>query len=134
MCAIAENRFSVNWRLLVKEGFLKKMLKNPLAAATKTKSWGEAGKQNGKKNLLQNPLAAAATAAAAKTKKCGGGTMGYFRESSYAYMLLKKCTILTTITSTTSIHKEGQQQPPLPLRNHYVVFACYIQRGRYFRF
>ena len=31
--------------------------------------------------------------------------MGHFRESSYAYLLLKNCTMLTTITSTTSIHK-----------------------------
>ena len=35
----------------------------------------------------------------------GGGTMGHFRESSYAYLLFKNGTILTTITSTTSIHK-----------------------------
>ena len=42
-----------------------------------------------------------------------GGTMGHFRESSYAYLLLKKnCTMLSSITSTTSIHiKERQQQP-----------------------
>jgi len=31
--------------------------------------------------------------------------MGHFRESSYAYLLFKNGTILTTITSTTSIHK-----------------------------
>ena len=31
--------------------------------------------------------------------------MGHFRESSYAYLLFKHCTILTTINSTTSIHK-----------------------------
>ena len=31
-------------------------------------------------------------------------TMGHFRESSYAYRLFKNCTILTTVTSTISIH------------------------------
>ena len=31
--------------------------------------------------------------------------MGHFMESSYADLLLKNCTILTTNTSTTSIHK-----------------------------
>ena len=32
--------------------------------------------------------------------------MGHFRESSYDYLLFKNGTILTTITSTKSIHKE----------------------------
>ena len=36
----------------------------------------------------------------------GGGTMGNFRESSYAYLLFKYCHMLTTITSNTSMHKE----------------------------
>ena len=31
--------------------------------------------------------------------------MGHFRESSYAYLLFKSGIILTTITSTSSIHK-----------------------------
>ncbi len=35
----------------------------------------------------------------------GGGTMGHFRESSYAYLLFKHCIILTNITITASIHK-----------------------------
>ena len=35
----------------------------------------------------------------------GGGTMGHFRESSYAYLMFKNGTILTIITSNTYIHK-----------------------------
>ena len=34
-----------------------------------------------------------------------GGTMGHFRESSYAYLFFLNGTILTTITFTTSIDK-----------------------------
>ena len=53
-------------------------------------------------------------------------TMGHFRESSYAYLLFKNGPILTTITSTTSIHKERQQQPPsTPKENLY--YFCLLR-------
>ena len=40
-------------------------------------------------------------------------TMGHFRQSSYAYLSFKKCTILTTTTLSPHPYiKERQQEPP----------------------
>ena len=61
--------------------------------------------------------------------------MGHIRESSYAYLLFQNCTILTTTTSTMSIHKGKATTATINTKNNiYIIFACYIQRGRYFRF
>ena len=61
--------------------------------------------------------------------------MGHFRESPYAYLLFKHCTILTTITFTTSIHKGKATTATINAKkNIYIIFACYIQRVRYLRF
>ena len=55
--------------------------------------------------------------------------MGHFRESSYAYLLFKNATILTTITSITSLHKRKATTASINAKkNIYVIFACYIQR------
>ena len=61
--------------------------------------------------------------------------MGHFRESSYAYLLFENCTILTTITSTTFIHKGKATTATINAKKSvYIIFACCIQSGRYFRF
>ena len=65
----------------------------------------------------------------------GGGTMGHFRESSYAHLLFENCTILSTITSITCIPKGKATTASINTKNNiYVIFACYIQKGWYFRF
>ena len=60
-------------------------------------------------------------------------TMGHFRESSYAYLLFKHCTILTTITSTTLIHKGKTTTATINAKKKHLSFvlACYMQRVRY---
>ena len=63
----------------------------------------------------------------------GGGH--YWRESSYAYLLVKIGTILTTITSITFILKGKATTATINAKkNIYFIFACYIQRGSYLRF
>ena len=51
--------------------------------------------------------------------------------SSYAYLLFENGTILTTITSTTSIHK-GKAIATINA-NKYLryCYICYMSRGRY---
>ena len=57
--------------------------------------------------------------------------MGHFWESSYAYLLFKNGTILTTINSTTYILKGKATTATIDAKkNIYIIFACYIQRGR----
>ena len=61
--------------------------------------------------------------------------MGHFSESSYANLLFKNGTILTTITSTISIHEGKATTATINAKkNFYLIFACYIRRGRYIRF
>ena len=56
--------------------------------------------------------------------------VGHFRESFYAYLLFKNGTILTTITSTTSIHKERQQQPPSTPKENLHNFCLLRPKGK----
>ena len=64
-----------------------------------------------------------------------GGTTGHFRETSDAYLLFKNGTILNTITSTKSIHKEKSTTATINAKkNIYIIFACYVQRVGYLRF
>ena len=48
-----------------------------------------------------------------------GGTMGHFRESSYAYLWFANCTIQTTINSTTLIHKGNASSATINTRKTY---------------
>ena len=65
----------------------------------------------------------------------GGEYQRHFRVSSYAYLLFKNGTILTTIPSTTSMHKGKATTATINAKkNIYIISACYIQRERYLRF
>ena len=66
--------------------------------------------------------------------KGGGGTLCQFTASSYTYLLYKNGTILTTITSTKSIHKGNVATATIKAKIISTFFACYIQRVRYLRF
>ena len=59
-----------------------------------------------------------------------GGTMGHFRKSSYAYLFLKSGTILTTITSTTSIHKGKATTVTINAKKHLSHFSLLHTKGK----
>ena len=62
--------------------------------------------------------------------KWGGGTMGHFRESSYAYIFFQNGTILTTITSTTSIHKGKATTATINVQKKtFMLFLPVIYKG-----
>ena len=56
--------------------------------------------------------------------------MGHFRETSYAYLLFKNGTILTTITSTTSIHKGKATTATLNAKKHLHNFCLLHPKGK----
>ena len=55
--------------------------------------------------------------------------MGHFRESSYAYLLFKNGTILTTITSTTSIHKGKATTATINAKKTSTLFLPVTYKG-----
>ena len=56
----------------------------------------------------------------------GGGTMGHFRESSYANIFFKNGTILTTTTSTTSIHKGKATTATINAKKTHLHYFCLL--------
>ena len=47
--------------------------------------------------------------------------MGHFRQSSYAYLVFKNGTILTTITYTTSINKGKPTTATINTKKKYII-------------
>ena len=58
--------------------------------------------------------------------------MGHFRESSYAYLWFTNCTILTTITSTTSIHKGNASSATINTKKTSRLFLPVTYKGEGF--
>ena len=48
--------------------------------------------------------------------------MGHFREASYANLIFNNGTILTTITSTSSIHKGKATKATINDKKPYIIF------------
>ena len=55
-----------------------------------------------------------------------------FRESSYAYLLIKNGTSLTTITSTTSIHKGKATTATINTKKTPTLFLLVTSKGKVF--
>ena len=56
--------------------------------------------------------------------------MGRFRKSSYAYLLFKNRTILTTITSTATIHKGNAITGIVNAKKHLHYFCLLHPKGK----